>query len=124
MADLPFLDGEAPIAFDLLTHKDKITAKCFLSQESVNLLKTYLPTIQNNRIKPSLIEQILNQQIPTDEVGKALLKPLYEYVVQELPKLPSHYQKDIIQKLLSIEKTSAKDILLQEQWEKVYEMAK
>ena len=83
-----------------------------------------LPTIQNNQIKSSLIEQILNQQIPTDEVGKALLKPLYEYVVQELPKLPSHYQKDIIQKLLSIEKTSAKDILLQEQWEKVYEMAK
>jgi site-specific recombinase XerD len=44
--DLPPLDAEPPIAFTLLTQKEKITANCFLSQESVNLLKTYLSTLQ------------------------------------------------------------------------------
>ena len=44
--DLPPLDNEAPIAFTLLTQKEKITANCFLSQESVELLKTYLSTQQ------------------------------------------------------------------------------
>jgi site-specific recombinase XerD len=44
--DLPPLDAEPPIGFTLLTQKEKITANCFLSQESVGLLKTYLPTLQ------------------------------------------------------------------------------
>jgi integrase len=44
--DLPPLDTEPPIAFTLLTQKEKIPAHCFLSQETVNLLKTYLPTLQ------------------------------------------------------------------------------
>jgi integrase len=44
--DLSSLDEEPPIAFDLLTQKEKIIAHCFLSQESVDLLKTYLPTLQ------------------------------------------------------------------------------
>jgi site-specific recombinase XerD len=43
--DLPPLDEEQPIAFTLLTQKEKITANCFLSQESVSLLKTYLSTL-------------------------------------------------------------------------------
>ena len=45
--DLPLFDVEPPIAFTLLTQKEKITANCFLSQESVDLLKTYLPTLRN-----------------------------------------------------------------------------
>jgi integrase len=45
-ADLPPLSEEPPIAFTLLTQKEKITANCFLSQESVDLLKTYLPTLK------------------------------------------------------------------------------
>src|SRR3990170_3034012 len=44
--DLPPLSEEPPIGFTLLTQKEKITANCFLSQESVDLLKTYLPTLQ------------------------------------------------------------------------------
>jgi len=44
--DLPPLDQEPPIAFTLLPQKEKIPAHCFLSQESVNLLKTYLPTLR------------------------------------------------------------------------------
>jgi site-specific recombinase XerD len=44
--DLPSLNEEPPRAFTLLTQKEKITANCFLSQESVGLLKTYLSTFQ------------------------------------------------------------------------------
>ncbi|MCW4053630.1 MAG: site-specific integrase, partial [Candidatus Bathyarchaeota archaeon] len=45
-ADLPPLDKEPPIAFMLLTQKEKIPAYCFLSKETVGLLKTYLPTLR------------------------------------------------------------------------------
>jgi site-specific recombinase XerD len=45
--DLPPLDAEPPTAFTLLTQKEKIPAHCFLSQETVDLLKTYLPTLKN-----------------------------------------------------------------------------
>ena len=45
-ADLPPLDKEPPIAFELLTQKEKIPAHCFLSQESVDLIKTYLPALR------------------------------------------------------------------------------
>jgi integrase len=44
--DLPPLDKELPLAFELLTQKEKIPAHCFLSRESVDLLKKYLPTLQ------------------------------------------------------------------------------
>ena len=44
--DLPPLDGEPPLAFTLLTKKEKIPAHCFLSQESIDLLRTYLPTLK------------------------------------------------------------------------------
>jgi integrase len=44
--DLPPLDAEPPIAFTLLTQKEKIPAHCFISRETVNQLKTYLPTLR------------------------------------------------------------------------------
>jgi integrase len=44
--DLPPLDAEPPIAFTLLTQKEKIPAHCFLCQETVDQLKTYLPTLK------------------------------------------------------------------------------
>jgi integrase len=44
--DLPPLDAESPIAFTLLTQKEKIPAHCFLSKETVNQLKMYLPTLR------------------------------------------------------------------------------
>ena len=44
--DLPPLEAEPPIAFTLLTQKEKIPAHCFLSKETVNQLKTYLPTLR------------------------------------------------------------------------------
>ncbi len=44
--DLPPLEAEPPISFTLLTQKEKIPAYCFLSQETVNQLKIYLPTLR------------------------------------------------------------------------------
>jgi integrase len=44
--DLPPLDAKSPIVFTLLTQKEKIPAHCFLSKETVELLKTYLPTLR------------------------------------------------------------------------------
>ncbi|HVP15756.1 MAG TPA: tyrosine-type recombinase/integrase [candidate division Zixibacteria bacterium] len=43
---LPGLSQEAPISFVVMTDKKKIVAKGFLSQESVDLLKLYLPTLE------------------------------------------------------------------------------
>jgi len=45
---LPDLDQDAPIPFDLITEKEDVIAKSFLSQETVDLLKEYLPTIKDN----------------------------------------------------------------------------
>ncbi len=72
--DIPSLDGEAPIAFDLLTQKEKITAKCFLSQESVNLLKTYLPTIQKKKNNVFLFASNGKTHVSDESVGKMLKK--------------------------------------------------
>jgi len=47
-ADLPDLNQEAPIAFDIMTSKEEVLAKSHLSAETVELLKTYLPTIADN----------------------------------------------------------------------------
>lgn len=45
---LPDLEQEAPILFELITEKEDVIAKSFLSQETVDLLKEYLPTVENN----------------------------------------------------------------------------
>jgi len=47
-ADLPDLNQEPPIPFDIMTGKEEVLAKGHLSAETVELLKTYLPTIANN----------------------------------------------------------------------------
>ena len=44
--DIPPLDAEPPIAFTLLTQKEKIPAHCFLSKETIDQLKIYLPTLK------------------------------------------------------------------------------
>lgn len=53
---LPDLSQEAPISFVVMTDKKKIVAKGFLSQESVDLLKLYPPTLgkkENQYLFPS-----------------------------------------------------------------------
>jgi integrase len=43
---LPSLDQEAPVSFDIMTNKEDVVAHSFLSQETVDLLKVYLPTLE------------------------------------------------------------------------------
>jgi len=43
--DIPTLDQETPIPFDTMTGKEEVVAYGFLSQETVGLLKVYLPTL-------------------------------------------------------------------------------
>jgi len=45
-AALPDLSQEAPVSFVVMTEKKKVVAKGFLSQESVDLLKLYLPILE------------------------------------------------------------------------------
>jgi integrase len=80
-SDLPPLDSEPPIAFTLMTQKEKITANCFLSRESIDLLKTYLSTLQkkNNvylfssngksHISDEAISKMLNRLAEKAQIG-------------------------------------------------------
>jgi len=43
--DLPDLSLEAPISFDVMTEKEDVIARGFLSQETVELLKKYIETL-------------------------------------------------------------------------------
>jgi integrase len=43
--ELPSLDQETPIPFDTMTGKEEVVAHGFLSQETVEILKSYLPTL-------------------------------------------------------------------------------
>ena len=47
-ADLPDLSLEAPISFDVMTGKEDVVAKGFLSQETLDLLKKYLETLPDD----------------------------------------------------------------------------
>ena len=47
-SDLPDLSLEAPISFDVMTDKEDVIAKGFLSQETIDLLKKYLETLPDD----------------------------------------------------------------------------
>jgi len=53
--DLPSLSQETPIMFDVMTRKEEVVAHGFLSAETVDLLKVYLPTLkqENSYLFPS-----------------------------------------------------------------------
>ncbi len=44
--NLPHINQEPPVAFDVMTGKEEVVAHGFLSAETVELLKVYLPTLQ------------------------------------------------------------------------------
>jgi integrase len=44
-SDLPSLDQQTPIPFSKVTQKERVLSSTFISKESVELLKAYLPTI-------------------------------------------------------------------------------
>jgi integrase len=45
VSDLPSLDQETPIPIEKITEKEKVLSSTFISKESVELLKAYLPTL-------------------------------------------------------------------------------
>ena len=70
--DLPPLDQKPPIAFTLLTQKEKIPAHCFLSQETVNQLKTYLPTLKKKKTNEYLFASNGKSHISDEAISKML----------------------------------------------------
>jgi len=71
-ADLPPLDEEPPIPFDLMTSKEKIVAHGFLSHESVDLLKAYLPTLEKKNGNPYLFPSNGTAHISDEWLNKLL----------------------------------------------------
>jgi len=74
--DLPSLDQEPPVMFDVMTRKEEVVAHGFLSAETVELLKTYLPTLQN-KDNPYVFPSNGNRPI-SDEWLNRLLQKLAE----------------------------------------------
>jgi integrase len=69
--DLPDLNQEPPIPFDIMTHKEEVGAKGHLSTETVELLKTYLPTIKD-KPNPHLFPTNGKHGIDEDTLGQTL----------------------------------------------------
>jgi integrase len=67
---LPNLNRETPIAFDLVTEKCSVIAKSFLSTETVELLKAYLPTLRAEN--PFLFQSNTHNHLDTETVGDIL----------------------------------------------------
>src|SRR5665648_15872 len=76
-SDLPPLDQEPPISFEIMTTKEGVLAYGFLSQETVELLKVYLPTLEHKNGNPYLFPSNGNRGI-SDEWLSKLLKRLAE----------------------------------------------
>ncbi len=70
--DLPDLHLEAPIGFDIMTDKEDVIARGFLSQETVELLKKYLETLTKNN--PYLFPSSQNNPKPISrsQIGNIL----------------------------------------------------
>lgn len=74
-SDLPPLDQEPPIPFDVMTDKEDVVAHGFLSQESVDLLKAYLPTLEKKNSNAHLFPSNSESHI-SDEWMNRLLQRL------------------------------------------------
>jgi integrase len=75
--DLPDLNQQTPISLDLMTDKEKVVAHGFLSQETVDLLKAYVPTLENKNGNPYLFPSNGESHI-SDEWLNRLLQRLAE----------------------------------------------
>jgi integrase len=80
--DLPFLDREPPVMFDVMTGKEEVVAHGFLSAETIELLKVYLPTLQKKE-NPYLFPSNGKRPI-SDEWLNQLLRKLAEKAQIEL----------------------------------------
>jgi integrase len=74
--DLPLLDQEPPVMFDVMTGEEEVVAHGFLSDETVELLKVYLPTLQKKE-NPYLFPSNGKRPI-SDEWLNQLLRKLAE----------------------------------------------
>jgi integrase len=68
---LPPTDQEPPISFEIMTDKEKVVAHGFLSKETVNLLKVYLPTLES-KSNEHLFPSNGKSHISDEWVGKLL----------------------------------------------------
>ncbi|HJW97938.1 MAG TPA: tyrosine-type recombinase/integrase [Candidatus Bathyarchaeia archaeon] len=75
--DLPPLDQEPPISFVIMTEKEDVVAHSFLSQETTDLLKVYLPTLERKNGNPYLFPSNGKSHI-SDEWMNRLLQRLAE----------------------------------------------
>jgi site-specific recombinase XerD len=75
--DLPSLNQEPPIAFDTMTGKEDVVAHGFLSQETADLLKVYLPTLEKKNGNPYVFPSNGSSHI-SDEWLNRLLQRLAE----------------------------------------------
>jgi len=67
---LPKLELEPPISFDLVTEKEDVLAKSFISVETVELLKQYLPTTPKEN--PYLFPSNSENYIDPDTINRTL----------------------------------------------------
>jgi integrase len=75
--ELPLLDDEPPLMFDVMTGKEEVVAHGFLSAETVELLKVYLPTLQkkdNPYLFPSNGERPISDEWLNQLLGKLVEK--------------------------------------------------
>jgi integrase len=75
--ELPSLEQEPPISFDIMTAKENVIAYCFLSLETVDLLKAYLPTLEKKNGNAYLFPSNGSSHI-SDEWLNRLLQRLAE----------------------------------------------
>ena len=75
--NLPLLNQEPPISFELMTNKEDVVAHGFLSQETIDLLKVYLPTLERKNTNPYLFPSNGESHI-SDEWMNRLLQNLSE----------------------------------------------
>jgi len=81
---LPDLDQDAPISFELITEKEDVLAKSFISQETADLLKEYLPTVKNNP-NPYLFPSNRTGHFDAESINR-ILKQLAAKAKIKIPK--------------------------------------
>ena len=83
--EIPNLDQEAPIPFQRVTAKEKVLARGFLSDETVAILKAYLPTLES-RDNPCLFPNKNGKGPVTDDTVNNVLNALVEKAKIKVPK--------------------------------------
>lgn len=69
-SDIPDLTQETPLSFEKITSKEKVIAKSFLSAETVELLKTFMPTLKAEN--PYLFQSNREHHLDPESVGDIL----------------------------------------------------